>query len=956
MANLDVATLSVRVTLEGEAQAVRGLNNVASAGAKTESVAKSNKLAFDSMNASMKDFARAGASASQIAQLTGASLQSAGKAVKEYGATVAKGEYDTRGLKAAQEQMALAGLRAGESFKQNAQAVNNVAAAAKNAGAGINSLRGPLTTMTAQMLNLNPAAASAASVLGNFSLGAGPMIGVLAGVAALGYAWNKLTEDARKAKEESKKLLEVLDSLVEREKYSVENSYAANVKLLEGLLNQRAAVEKQRADLKAARGGSEGGLVALGFTGKLSDLDKEIAKVKERVVAGTKKIEDDVRDITREAAEERTRILERELAKRKQLMEEYAREAKEREERAFEDAQRQALFNSVNGRGVPGVAGPVRMGGSLTYSPSVVDVSGQIDASANRIKKSLELQNKLMTEGVQLALQLAGAFGLMSNNAGRGIAGAAGVLSGVASGSPAGIVGGAVGIVDMIRSQRETSKQMQLAVEQFRASVNDWAAENAGAGASSVAGLNSRRQAAFAQIGLSLSDVARIRAANPENYGGGGRAVIESQKAAIAQVEALFADTFAKLIADFRGTIGEALNATLGPQGEYLNQQNAIQKAYTENIEKARALGATQQDLSDIEEIRTRQLAALTNELEKAASSGLLGRFSSLTGSSLNTGPAFLGDSKNGPWFDMFSSFLDGIEAMQKAAESAAFYAQFETQIAQQQLEVSKNALSTQQDLVNNTRQTYEALKRYSDSLSLGTYSPLSPFERLGEARNQYNAIKSLASGGDKSALSSLPETANTYLDALRGYYASSSGYQGGFSDVKSFVDSITSQYGTQLTAEEKMLAELQKQTALLDKIQGTGESTLVQQLIQRANDKPGEIQQISAMLKRLGYQFGFTSTDIGNGNATLGGPYSAIPIGPGNQNGQGNTGLDSTIYNPGYQAYVDAGGSLSYVDWLAGGQPSSGADNASATVLMQGFAMLSNQIQILGDVIRTQG
>ncbi len=88
------------------------------------------------------------------------------------------------------------------------------------------------------------------------------------------------------------------------------------------------------------------------------------------------------------------------------------------------------------------------------------------------------------------------------------------------------------------------------------------------------------------------------------------------------------------------------------------------------------------------------------------------------------------------------------------------------------------------------------ALQRFSDSMSLGSQSPLSPVAQLAEARRQYDAIVGLARGGDASAIASLPETARTLLDASRAVFASGTRYAEEFARVQADTQALIGALG----------------------------------------------------------------------------------------------------------------------------------------------------------------
>ena len=91
-----------------------------------------------------------------------------------------------------------------------------------------------------------------------------------------------------------------------------------------------------------------------------------------------------------------------------------------------------------------------------------------------------------------------------------------------------------------------------------------------------------------------------------------------------------------------------------------------------------------------------------------------------------------------------------------------------------------------------------DSLAAFRDSLNLGGQSPLSPTGQLAEARRQYEVIMALAKTGDQSAISSLPETARTLLDASRAVNASGARYAQDFAAVQADTLSIIEQLRTQ--------------------------------------------------------------------------------------------------------------------------------------------------------------
>lgn len=826
---------------------------------------------------------------------------------------------------------------------------NNVAKASHNAHGGLGNLRQELVTVTRNVLNLNPAVAQTGALLGNLALGAGPMIAILGGVAALGLAYEKLTEKTKKAREEHEKLLNVLVDLQNKERYSLENSLDAQRAALIKLQQQRAAIAATQA------GNTVGGVFAGGggFAGQVSDLDKQIKAKLDLIRLGERELS----NIAREAEEDRLREAKRASEAQERELEEYKRRAEKREQIAFDEAQKLALYARVAaGFSQLGVADAVRMGGSLTYSPSVAKLPGApedprsslaIEAQNEWIRRLVEEQRyaaeqtehawldafeAIQQGGTASFRQLAEIAQRLLNTASRpgasggettGLGGLGSSMLSDVIGTVVPFVSGFTSVVGMFQSaadkQYEAAVRLMEAADQFKDQSQSFSEAAFGTGAS-------RQILALRQTYESL--VNALNLLHPVTTHGNGQYSMEDYEGYQrdrGSLDRSYQAQVARIASDFWRDIAEQVNATLGPQGEYLNQQNAIIRKYQEQIDTAQALGATQEDLARIEELRTRQLAALNNELEKAASSALMQRFHSLTGGSAPSQSAtkpFLGESEYlRPLYDDFEKYLNAIEATKKAAEESAYWDQIQASIAQLQLEKLTETARLQEDTVSGLRQTYEALKRYSDSLNLSGLSPLSPVQRLAEARNQYNVIRSLAAGGDKSALASLPDAANAFLTESRNVNASGGRYQADFNGVRSFIADITAQYGEQLTTQEKILKELQVQTQLSVRSLDTQKTALVQQLVARAQDHPDgtTVGYVVQTLRQLGYTLAF--------DVTAGG-YVANQAPQGNAPGEGNTGTDSTTYNAAYQRYLNAHNGdgtepMSYAMWQDYGEPS---------------------------------
>lgn len=927
---MDVEKLGITITLEGESAATRGLNNVAAAGQKAEASTKT-------LTASQRALAAQGVSLDQV---------------------LAAVNGETKVTAQVNQAAAQATIRTSQSF-------NNVATAAKSAHGSLGNLKQELVTVTRNVLNLNPAVAQVGSLLGGMALGAGPMIAVLGGIAALGLAYEKLTEKTREAAKEHERLRKVLADLAKEQRQGPlgdvgQGTNEAQLKLAQ-LRAELAEKQTQRAKLEEARGGPLTGFAKRGSDAVEASLKAQIKAQEELTSAGQKRViqmvqeadlseaiqrkelarqtalqqlrEDDAfgRDKINAAFDLQIKLLENAVRLEGIQRAQADASAKSLNALALESArlaEAQRLVATMTEKantaiakgqsfGIPGVSttGDNGRGRAVQSTTDIILGFGRVGgkavesfdeswkrvvADANKVTQEIEKQAQGIRTAVTAATDLAQTFGIISKSVAQAVNGVGQIVAGAGplkdaigraqsnTGSFGAVLSAAgpvaSGVVSVIGAfnaaadaQREAARQLREAAAALNMSVENYAASTK----TGLSGTLARLQADYAGIVRQIDLLAQQPGANSS--------AISGYRASAAGTNQILVQ---RAIDDFWRDIEESLNRLDGPAGEYKNQVSAIQRAYEEQVEGAKDLIATQEQLAKIEELRTRQLANLINELEKAASSTALSRLFSITGgSNLNIGgqTRFLGDSQNAGWFDKFDEYLKLLESSKQAAEDTARWQQLETQFAEQQLQATQNLLSAQENVVNNTRQTYEALKRYSDSLRLSSLSPLTPVQRLTEARNQYNVIRSLAASGDKSALASLPDTANRFLEESKNVNASGARYQQDFVSVRTFVDDITAQYGEQLTTQEKILKELELQTSVAKAALAVQATSTVQQLVDAANRGGGsaaEIERIIKLLRPLGYTLNRESFDLGNGTSNLGSTYTPVVYTPPSNSG----------------------------------------------------------------------
>ncbi len=91
-----------------------------------------------------------------------------------------------------------------------ATATDRLSGSKSNAALSATKLQGNLRSLATNIIGLNSQVAGLANVLGTFAVGSGVMVGILAGLAALGFIYNRLTSDTQAAKKASDDLVESL--------------------------------------------------------------------------------------------------------------------------------------------------------------------------------------------------------------------------------------------------------------------------------------------------------------------------------------------------------------------------------------------------------------------------------------------------------------------------------------------------------------------------------------------------------------------------------------------------------------------------------------------------------------------------------------------------------------------------------------------------------------------------
>lgn len=146
--------------------------------------------------------------------------------------------------------------------------------------------------------------------------------------------------------------------------------------------------------------------------------------------------------------------------------------------------------------------------------------------------------------------------------------------------------------------------------------------------------------------------------------------------------------------------------------------------------------------------------------------------------------------------------------------------------INSEQLQFATQTVSTLQQVVAN-------LGTFRNSLELSSLSPLSPVERYANSKQQLDAVYAQAKAGDTAAAASFETLAKQFLTESQSYNASTPEYGKDYSAVIQMTDSLTAQFGAQLTDAQKTVNEL---TGINDKL--TANLVILQAAAKAADDK----------------------------------------------------------------------------------------------------------------------
>lgn len=143
--------------------------------------------------------------------------------------------------------------------------------------AGMNMLRGSLTSMAGAALGTAPGVAQLGSALGMMSIGTPLMVGVLAGLSAIAFAWDKITASARAAAKEQEDAHARLMALLKKQQQGALGGIPSDVLSEDKRIKELTA---KVANLQALRGSAKG------KSSGLIEAEQQLVEAKNAYAAG----------------------------------------------------------------------------------------------------------------------------------------------------------------------------------------------------------------------------------------------------------------------------------------------------------------------------------------------------------------------------------------------------------------------------------------------------------------------------------------------------------------------------------------------------------------------------------------------------------------------------------------------------------------------------------------------
>jgi hypothetical protein len=139
---------------------------------------------------------------------------------------------------------AFAGEEGAAAFTSIAGSLKDLEKKGLRAAVSLNTVRAGMTSVLAGSLQTAPGVAQVSSALGVMAIGMPEMIAVLAGIAAVSFAWHVLTKDARENKKATDEAVNAIDRLTQKKRDG------ATGELNRGIVELDAKIAKKQADIR----------------------------------------------------------------------------------------------------------------------------------------------------------------------------------------------------------------------------------------------------------------------------------------------------------------------------------------------------------------------------------------------------------------------------------------------------------------------------------------------------------------------------------------------------------------------------------------------------------------------------------------------------------------------------------------------------------------------------------
>lgn len=656
------------------------------------------------------------------------------------------------------------------------QSVQTFGRQAKSANLNTGKLQTGLLSLARQATHTNPAVAQLANVLGSFAVGSTMMIGVLGGLAAVGYAWRQLSEDAADFKKAIDASVSSLKDLAKEQ--AMGGTFAVRQDQANARARQELLVGKLQPFLLAA-----GRLEMSDFARKrlvdeqITPLIREWQEIQKGIDAGGIKNSETLQKL----ADDLKRDADAAMAFNDQLTKLNYKLQEIKKKSFIVDPGFRAMSLS---RGTPSGVSP--------------EVAGIFARQGLHVRTSVDPNNLLGPTGLHLP-----AMDQMERSAGRMFT-AVGNFQSAVNGFGEGVKDAIHGILRP--DGRAIGANLAAGGIDFLAGkVTDF-----------VFGLKAAGEAAIAATKAIIAD-ARVRSAAASGNSEYAAAIALSTQHTKELSEAIKVGASNSAIATLRAVQAEEVLA-LARQKETVAAEQAAEAA---------------RKLADEERLRyEEQLGreANQNETARTISSTLLGLTARHRGMTEQAGTPFYmtaealelimrqGEELNRLVMNGATEDQLAFARMVHAMELEAAETERQTGLMQEQIQAIHSQARAQEQLVESLRRVTDSLTQYGGGLKVGQFSPLSPRDQLEEARRQFDMLRALAMGGDVTAAQSLAGAGNTLLDKSRGFNASGAGFVSDFKAVQVAVADVRDRFMGRLTVEERILEQLQNQTANLER------------------------------------------------------------------------------------------------------------------------------------------